>query len=209
MKNGNAARSGQGRNAEGRRKARQTITQSKSSPPKLKPNKNPGYPDTPSSAYSARLPGTTKLHRAPPRLRRQPATDPPSKPDQLSRQQPEPGRPGRDAGAGGAPAVRAVGRGGAVAARRAGGPPPLRPAPLRRLRRQRVPRPGPRLLRRVALLLPPNPIRVGRGGPRHGGRAPPLLLPAPPRPPARLGLRMALPPAAPRGRPRLRRRGGF
>jgi hypothetical protein len=110
----------------------------------------------------------------------------------------------RDAGARSAPAVRSVGRCGAVSARRPG--PPLRAAPLRRLRSERVPRPGPRLLRRVALLLPPLGLR--RGGPRHGRRAPPLLLPAPPRPPARLGLRLALPPAASRRRPRLSLRGG-
>jgi len=94
--------------------------------------------------------------------------------------------------------------GAAVSARRPG--PPLRAAPLRRLRSERVPRPGPRLLRRVALLFPPFGLR--RGGPRHGRRAPPLLLPAPPRPPARLGLRLALPPAASRRRPRLPLRGG-
>lgn len=110
----------------------------------------------------------------------------------------------RDAGARGAPAVRSVGRRGAVSARRPG--PPLRAAPLRRLRGERVPRPGPRLLRRVALLFPPLGLR--RGGPRHVRRASSLLLPAPTRPPARLGLRLALPPAASRRRPRLPLWGG-
>ena len=103
----------------------------------------------------------------------------------------------------GAHLLYALTGGAAVSARRPG--PPLRAAPLRRLRSERVPRPGPRLLRRVALLFPPFGLR--RGGPRHG-RAPPLLLPAPPRPPARLGLRLALPPAASRRRPRLPLRGG-